>query len=261
MNLIKRILVALIFIPLILYIFNIGGISLILLLSVISIFMNYELITMFFAKKIVIPKFNIVFSPAVVFSIAYKRYDYLLAVLFLSVVFSMGKDIFKNSLNGALLRVSATIFSIVYTSGFIAFLYNIRLTEKGNYLVILLIVLIWITDTFAYFTGMLLGKHRNIVAASPNKSLEGFVGGFLFAVITAILAYYVLHIELKHTIFAAVSAGILGQFGDLLESTIKRDAGVKDSSHIIPGHGGLLDRFDSLIIATPTFYFLLKFFG
>ena len=255
MNLLKRVLVALIFIPLLLYIFNAGGILLISLLAIIATMMNYE-----FIKMLKISKLNLIFPPAIVFSIAYNRYDYLIFTLFLSAILSMGKDVFANKLSGSIKRVSLAIFGLVYSSVFIALLYNIRLMQKGNYLVILLIVLIWITDTFAYFTGMLLGKHRNIVSASPNKSLEGFIGGFLFSFAASIGAYFILPIEMKQAIFAAISAGIFGQFGDLLESMIKRDAGVKDSSHIIPGHGGILDRFDSLIIAAPVFYFLMRFF-
>ena len=171
----------------------------------------------------------------------------------------MGKDVLGNNLSGSIKRVSAILFGLIYTSVFISFLYNIRLMEKGNYLVILLIILIWITDTFAYFTGMLLGKHRNIISGSPNKSLEGFIGGFFFSFVTLIITYFILHIDIRHAIFAAISAGIFGQFGDFLESMIKWDVGVKNSSHIIPGHGGILDRFDSLIVVAPVFYFLLKF--
>jgi phosphatidate cytidylyltransferase len=128
-------------------------------------------------------------------------------------------------------------------------------------MIIALLVLIWITDTFAYFIGMTLGKHRNIFIVSPNKSLEGFIAGIAFAFGFAFLFYKMGFLALKPALFAAFSAGIIGQFGDLFESLLKRDFGVKDSSSLLPGHGGLLDRFDSLMFAAPMFYFLLSFLG
>lgn len=109
---------------------------------------------------------------------------------------------------------------------------------------------------------MLIGKHRNIFAVSPKKSLEGFLAGILFAFIGAYVLYLCFRgvVDLKLLYLGAVAAGLFGQFGDLAESLLKRDIGVKDSSNIIPGHGGMLDRFDSFIVAAPVFYALVYFF-
>jgi phosphatidate cytidylyltransferase len=104
---------------------------------------------------------------------------------------------------------------------------------------------------------MSVGKHRNIFAASPKKSIEGFISGFVAAFIAAYLLGILFGYTNVQIIAMAVAAGIFGQFGDLFESILKRDAGVKDSSNLLPGHGGILDRFDSLLIAAPVLYLLL----
>jgi phosphatidate cytidylyltransferase len=121
-----------------------------------------------------------------------------------------------------------------------------------------LMVTIWVTDSAAYFLGMSFGKHRNIFAASPQKSIEGFISGIIAAFITAFLLGMLFGYTNVQIIAMAVAAGIFGQFGDLFESILKRDAGVKDSSNLLPGHGGILDRFDSLLFAAPVLYLLLS---
>lgn len=119
-------------------------------------------------------------------------------------------------------------------------------------------VLIWSSDIFAYVTGSLLGKHKLCPKISPSKTWEGAVGGFLFAMALA----YVWKIwflpcvgNMKWLVFS-VSAVIAGMAGDLLESTVKRKAGVKDSGAFLPGHGGMLDRFDSVLLAAPVSLFV-----
>ena len=125
-----------------------------------------------------------------------------------------------------------------------------------------IIASIWINDTMAYIIGSLVGKTQ-MTKISPKKTWEGTVGGIvLSASVIFLLAYYALHLErLSYalTVLAAI-ASITGTFGDLFESKLKRMAGVKDSGHIMPGHGGFLDRFDSLIIATPFVWLYVYFF-
>jgi phosphatidate cytidylyltransferase len=107
--------------------------------------------------------------------------------------------------------------------------------------------------------GMNLGKHRGVFKASPKKSIEGFIGGIVFAFISAFAYKYVKDITITQAVFMAISVGFFGQFGDLIESILKRDFGVKDSGSLLPGHGGILDRFDSLMISAPAFLLMLIF--
>ncbi len=119
--------------------------------------------------------------------------------------------------------------------------------------------MIWITDSAAYFVGRAIGKHKGIFKASPNKSLEGFLAGTFFSFVGSYFMMKFMGLSLPQAIAVAISGGIFGQMGDLFESILKRDAGVKDSSNVLPGHGGILDRFDSLLLAAPVFYVILYF--
>lgn len=124
------------------------------------------------------------------------------------------------------------------------------------YLVMGAFIIIWTNDTFAYIVGRLIGKNKLFERISPKKTIEGFVGGLVFAMIAAyILSLYFDTLSSLHWIISAVILVVFGTLGDLVESKFKRDAGVKDSGKIMPGHGGILDRLDSIIFAIP-FLFL-----
>ncbi len=121
-------------------------------------------------------------------------------------------------------------------------------------------ILIWTNDTFAYLVGKNLGKHKLMERISPNKTIEGFVGGMVFTFVASfILASQFTELRLIQWIVIAGIVSIFGVLGDLIESMFKRQAGVKDSSNFIPGHGGFLDRFDSVIFAAPFIFIYLQF--
>lgn len=131
--------------------------------------------------------------------------------------------------------------------------------------VLSIVFMIWANDTFAYFTGMLFGKHKLMPAISPKKTIEGFAGGLLFTLITAYLCYeFLLNgltiLNLYDCFAIGLIVNISGTLGDLIESKIKRLAEVKDSGNILPGHGGILDRLDAwyLVIPSVEVYFILK---
>jgi phosphatidate cytidylyltransferase len=114
-----------------------------------------------------------------------------------------------------------------------------------------LFVLIWCSDTFAYISGKLLGKNKMFEAVSPGKTWEGFFGGLILTCgFSALLAYY-FNIPVQVNIIVALCSVVLGTLGDLVESMLKREFKIKDSGNILPGHGGILDRFDALLIALP----------
>jgi|SRR5690554_3572932 len=262
MIVLKRVIVAAIFIPLILVVFYNGGYPLLALLSIFTFFGLYELRLLFKKKYGLIP--IVVLPLGVIFlwltpilgSIAT-----IFSLLFLLLIVA-GYDIFLNRIDGAVIRIALSLFVFIYQPFFYSYVFRLRNLPNGAYLLMSIIILIWLTDTAAYFLGMLLGKHRGIFKVSPKKSVEGFISGIIFAFIGA----FVLHrfisewVTLPVMMLAAISVAVFGQLGDLLESLIKRDTGVKDSSHIIPGHGGILDRFDSFIITVPVFYILYILF-
>ena len=156
---------------------------------------------------------------------------------------------------------AATVFGAVYISFPMNYFYLLRL-EKGPYYIYFLFAVIFLGDSGAYLFGNLLGRHKMTPMASPNKTWEGSVGGLVFACLGALAAQQVLLREIG--ILEAVLSGFfvhaVAQLSDPLESLFKRAAGVKDSSNFLPGHGGFLDRIDSLILATPFFYYFIRFF-
>jgi phosphatidate cytidylyltransferase len=131
----------------------------------------------------------------------------------------------------------------------------------GGYTVVSVLSIIWICDTAAYHVGMAIGRHKLFPRVSPNKSWEGAVAGFAAAVIAAVAAKFLVlgYLTAVEAVVLGLIVGTLGQVGDLFESLLKRDAGVKDSSNILPGHGGVLDRFDSLLFVAPAAYVYIDF--
>lgn len=257
MGLLKRVLIAVFFIPLLITIFSVGDIVLSSFLALVAFLMMFELREMFFNKGIIISKIISVLGLIVFFSSVYFSVTWIIASLLLTLLIIMGKDLFSNNLDGSLLRSSAAMFIVVYIAIFFSSVYHIRNLDNGKNLILSLLIMIFIADTSAYFAGRALGKHRGLFKASPNKSVEGFLTGIIFSFAGVIILVNYFDLSVIEAISAAVSVGIFGQMGDLFESTLKRDAGVKDSSKALPGHGGILDRFDSLLLAAPVYYVIL----
>lgn len=132
----------------------------------------------------------------------------------------------------------------------------------SSYMILLLFAFTWINDTFAYLTGMLLGKHPLCPKISPKKTIEGFAGGCFFTIVcAAVIAYVYMEGMELHIVGLAVLIVIASTLGDMVESRFKRWVGVKDSGKMLPGHGGFLDRFDSVIFSIPIFFAYLQIFG
>ena len=122
------------------------------------------------------------------------------------------------------------------------------------------LILIWSSDTFAYLTGMTIGKTKLLERISPKKTIEGFAGGLIATLIVGyILSIYFTQFNAVTWVAIALIVAVFGMLGDLIESMFKRASGIKDSGNLIPGHGGVLDRFDSLIYAAPFIYIFLQY--
>ena len=154
------------------------------------------------------------------------------------------------------------IFGVVYVAVMLSCIYELRILDKGVYLVWLVFLASWGCDTCAYCVGKLIGKHKMTPKLSPKKSVEGGIGGVAGAAILG--AVYGLAIAGKMgdgshiASFAVICAagGLISMVGDLAASAIKRNHDIKDYGHLIPGHGGILDRFDSVILIAPVIYYL-----
>ena len=257
MNLFKRVLVAIVFIPLLLWLLYNGGIKLLVFLGLLTVLVSYEIINMFKKKGINLLFFTVVPSLLFFYFIS-EGSSHSIQVLFFVLILNGIREVFQNKIEGATQRVAGTLLTVIYPALGFGILYKLSFLHYSIPLV--LAVLIWMTDISAYFVGMSLGKHRDIFKCSPKKSLEGFIAGIVFAFIGAWMIKFIFpdFYTLKHQILFGISAGFFGQYGDLFASLIKRDMGVKDSSNLIPGHGGVLDRFDSILTAAPALYLLLK---
>lgn len=156
------------------------------------------------------------------------------------------------------------IIGLFYIGGGCIFLTMIPYTNDDfvKFLIIGIFLLIWVSDSFAYIVGRLFGRTKLFPRVSPKKTVEGAVGGLIFALVTAyLLARHEPIISPLYWVVLAVVIVIAGGLGDLVESKLKRAAGVKDSGAILPGHGGMLDRLDSLVFAAPFAYLTLNIFA
>lgn len=160
-------------------------------------------------------------------------------------------------------QVIAGIFSFLYAPVMLSFIYLTRSTEYGIYMVWLILFSSWVCDTCAYFVGVTIGKKKIFPVLSPKKSLEGCIGGVLgSAIVGGAYAYLVIQKVLPNqnvlwaVVFICAAGAVMSMVGDLAASAIKRNNNIKDYGKLIPGHGGIMDRFDSMIVTAPMIYFL-----
>jgi phosphatidate cytidylyltransferase len=158
---------------------------------------------------------------------------------------------------------ATTVFGAVYTGFLLAYLVLIREFDAGLILSIAVVVSVWISDVSAYFVGSLLGRHRLAPQISPKKSWEGFIAGMLGSIVLWAGVPFIpgSGVSLPHALLTGAAVGFGAVIGDLAESRMKREAGVKDSGDSLPGHGGFLDRLDSLILVGLVAYWVLWWGG
>lgn len=182
----------------------------------------------------------------------------ILLLVFLFVFAFLSMLVFLHSKYN-IVDLSLSIIGIFYIPFMLSFIILTRDLERGFYYFWLLPIGAWSTDTMAYFIGTRFGKTKLIPSISPNKTLEGFIGGVFGCVVFTFLYGYFMaekcHIGLSYFVLLGFLNGLISQFGDWVASAIKRYLEVKDYGNIIPGHGGIMDRFDSLLFIAPIVYF------
>ena len=185
----------------------------------------------------------------------------LLCVLFFCAVLAYGKEHAVRAEDVLFCLFGGVLYPVLMSS-----LLQLRMMEHGQFLVMLPIVSAFLTDTGAYFVGMFLGKHRGIVPVSPKKSVEGFIGGLVCGVLF-MLGYglvmsrgFGLEVDMLRLALYGLVGSFVTMLGDLSYSLIKRQYGVKDYGALLPGHGGMLDRFDSMSFVAPTMWVLVTLF-
>ena len=190
-----------------------------------------------------------------------RQFVYLLLIIPITVVWIFLRVIVSN-MKITIYDAAVTLLGIIYIVGFMIFLPLIIDLQDGKLLVWYALFTAWGTDVFAYLIGKAFGKHK-FTEVSPKKSIEGCVAGIIGAIIFVLVYTYVLNTYMNFNIsylyitVVAIFLSIIGQIGDLSASTIKRYAGIKDFSNLIPGHGGMLDRLDSVIFVAPFAFFFL----
>jgi len=165
----------------------------------------------------------------------------------------------RSPLEQSLRDGAMTLFGVLYLGLTLGTLAMTRLLPQGEWLIFFLLLVTWASDTGAYYVGTLYGRHRLAPTISPKKTVEGLVGGLIAAIIAGYIARWWFLPEMSglDCLILATLLTIAGLWGDLAESAMKRTVGMKDSGGILPGHGGMLDRLDSLLFATPVFYYYI----
>ena len=163
-------------------------------------------------------------------------------------------------------HISKAFFATVFVLFFFGHLAMLRRMDNGHFIIWFVLIISFLTDTFAYFSGMFLGKHKLAPALSPKKTVEGSVGGLVGAVIGMLVYCLILknvwafELNAVNAVIVAVLCSVISQIGDLAASAVKRQYEIKDYGNIMPGHGGIMDRFDGVLFTAPAVYYLIILF-
>ncbi|HZX12827.1 MAG TPA: phosphatidate cytidylyltransferase [Thermodesulfobacteriota bacterium] len=275
-NLTQRVLTAVVGVPLLYFIFYLGGIPFLILILLLILFGNIELFKLLEAKGIQSEReLGIAFSLALGIA-AYFGHFYFAVVFSFAVIITFLLALRRQDLSNSIIALSTGLFAIIYIGWFLSHAILLRNidhnsnlktygetvqghSDVGFFYIFLVVSCTFLNDAGAYFIGRWKGKRKLIPHVSPGKTVEGTVGGIISSIITGGVANLIFKAPLEYSwafIFGFV-IGVVAVFGDLTESLIKRSVEAKDSGGILPGHGGILDRFDSLIFTFPVSYYMV----
>jgi phosphatidate cytidylyltransferase len=257
----KRLIVAAVLLPVIyLYIMYLPSGYFLLLLAAVSFLAMSEFYSMYHVSGIL--KYACLFFGVSILSVFYVSKDLMPDVIILSVmaVIIIRLLIKRNPLS-SLHDISPPVLGLLYIPVLLAFQAQIR--KLGPEWIIFLYALVWASDTMAYYLGTWIGKRKLYIEVSPNKTVAGAIGSLMGGAIAAILlrSTIVPLLTVSSAVSIGIIIGIISIVGDLVESMFKRDAGVKDSGIVIPGHGGILDKIDGVLFAGPMLYWVLTIMG
>ena len=268
-----RIAVGAVLIPVVLALTYTGGWAYAIFVGLLAALGSYELLAMA-ARADVRPSrtLGIVGSAAV--AVSFRWPDHVLPgiVLAVAVLAVLVERLVRSTKERYLWEVSLTCLALLYPGALLGYFVWLRDAPvvaqgvgggpigTGTSLVYFVLILTWSYDSFAYLAGSSLGRHKLFPRISPSKTVEGLFGGLAGSVAAALIcrATFVTFIGAAEAVLLGVALGIIAQIGDVAESMMKRSTGAKDSSNLIPGHGGFLDRFDSLLFTGPAFYFYAR---
>lgn len=252
-----------------------GGLFLTALVLAFVFFASKEY-TEILKHKGFLPSLKIILTSSLLFAVLayFNRFDLVPLAFTISTIMAFMWVLFRGR-QPYIANVATTILGFVYCGWFplhILFLRDLgsepvynglikqNITTEGASLALILLFAVIITDSFCYYAGCKFGKHKLSAVISPNKTIEGAVGGTLMCLIFCLAFGMAIQLPWYHSLVIGVLIAGFAQIGDLCESMIKRDAGVKDSSNILPGHGGFLDRTDSYILTVPVVYYYAQIF-
>lgn len=256
----KRYLGAAILSPLIIVLF-LGGVYLKIIVSLISLMGMYEFYNVS-RKKGINPLSIIAYGATIIYYILIDNNFFSFQKLFLITIFSLFImlciPVISDKYN--FIDVSVTLMGFLYVTIFFSFIILINNKVNGKYLTWVIFISAWLCDTTAYYAGKYFGKNKLCPRVSPKKTIEGSIGGLIGSTLFCgiygfIINSFEVQIPIYHFIFMGIICGVFCQFGDLVASSIKRYVDVKDYSNLIPGHGGILDRFDSILFTSVIVYY------
>lgn len=242
-----------------------GDIALLCMLAVMLIAGSREYVKMLNHKGFY-PSLKVIYFTEVILAtvVYFKRFDLVAITLTICAMASFMWVLFRGR-QPYIANVATTLLGMVYCGWFplhLIFLRDLSCPryDSGLGFVVLMFTSILLTDVGCYYIGTKFGKRKLAPVISPNKTIEGSMGGIFFAILGALVIGYFIDLQWYLSIFAGLICTVFAQIGDLCESLIKRDAGVKDSGTSLPGHGGFLDRTDSFILTIPIMYYFCKCF-
>ena len=270
----KRTITGIVSLPIIIACTYYGGWSFFIFVTALALFSLNEFYSLM-NKKGYSPSYLIGFLVTLFFmwfttyTVRHPHWEpYATGILTTAIIITFAGGIFLRKAQDSTINASITLLGILYVGWMFSYLTLIRemnppgalfWKDYGAYL-FFLIISIWACDTSAYLVGTYFGKVKLSPYISPKKTVEGAAAGLVIGIVAASIFGKLIGMSMMHVVILGSIIGIVGQISDLVESLIKRDAGVKDSSSIIPGHGGILDRMDSFILTAPIMYYYISWF-